>query len=229
MALPQNTPRILCADHPITTIEADIQATESAIVIRFPEKRDDFRAIVKSMGFYWDKDSWKKLITYRTGSYLDRAAEAGHKLMQAGFNVKIDDKVISILARYGQYEKEHTRWIAVRREGIYAGRFAIHWRERNSVLYDAARRLSGACWSKPDVVVPPYQYREVLGFAEIYSFRLTPEALSLCKYGKIVRYSIIKAKPIEILDLSVDEFVRMDEDSHLSLETNYEVYDEFKD
>lgn len=164
-----------------TSTVAEIRPLEGRLEINFPESRDDFRKIVKNeLKMTWNDTCWSRRILSKHGKVQDRAAEAGHKLLAAGFPIRIFNEEIRQKAITGEYEIEITNWIQVRAEGEYKDWFAISW-DREDDYYKVARQIPGSRWSKPSVVVPPIKYEEVLDFAKMYNFKLSEKAQELAE------------------------------------------------
>jgi len=171
----------------------EILATETKISVKF-EKNDDFRTIVKELGYKWD-GIWERNINETTGSYIDRAAELGNKLLNAGFTVSIKDEDIKIKAINGNYIQECTRWIYKR---LDADCFAINWGKYDNVLYNASRKLPGAHWEGGSMLVKVAHYKEVEDFARIMGFAFTKLALQL-KQNYIDKIKTIeKVNPVNV-------------------------------
>lgn len=146
-------------------------------------REDEFRMLVKGLGYEWRNNAWRKDITATSGSAADRAAELGSRLLNAGYAIHISDPAVRAAAVNGDYEPEHRRWISCRAGGTYEGWFSISW-PREDDLYKAAKALPGARYDKPQVVVPAKSYESVLDFAETYDFRLTTGAQELVDAGR---------------------------------------------
>jgi hypothetical protein len=170
LLIPESTSR--------TATVAVVANTDHFVTIRFPEKRDDFREIVKTRLFRWYGDRWQRAIhPIMNGSARDRAIEIACRLLAARFRVEVsDDLHPAILA--GAYDPEQTRWITAYSGDHYHSWFTVSWR-RPDDLYRAAMRISGARYAAGGVAVPPDQFEEVLDFAERYDFRLTSAAEAL--------------------------------------------------
>lgn len=115
-------------ENPVTETVAEIHVLENAIEIHFPEKLENFRKMMRNeLGMEWTGSSWKRKLTPINGTPADRGAEAGHRLLAAGFPIRIFDEGIRNKAISGNYEPECTRWILKRITGEYSGWFAISW------------------------------------------------------------------------------------------------------
>lgn len=155
-------------------ITAEIIIKPNEVSVKFI-KDEEFRKIVKYLGYKWD-GIWCKKITELTGSAEDRAAELGNKLLNAGFPICIMDETIRNNAVNGIYEEECNRWIMTRVSGKYKGRFVIKWQGQDDDLYRVSRRLPGSAWDIGTIVRMEY-HKEVEEFAELYGFKFTKGTL----------------------------------------------------
>lgn len=182
-------------EKPITETVAEIRIQGSVVEISFPERRDDFREIVKgklNMEWMRGSQSWQRTISLTDGTPIDRAAEAGHRLLAAGFCIRIYDPELRQKAVDGNYEPESTRWIFRRTGGDYDNWFSLSW-NRGEDYYEVARRLPGSRWDKPNVVVPSEQFEEVLDFADMYGFSLSPGAEELVAQARQIKEKALVA------------------------------------
>ncbi len=173
-------------EKPVTETVAEIRVGENSVEIVFPEKLDDFREIVKKQLHMKWEGKWERKLISRNGTQEDRAAEAGYRLLAAGFPIRIFDAEIREKAIHASYEPECTRWILARSGKEYDGWLAIVW-DREDDFYKAARRLPGSRYSSPSVVVRPEHYEEVLDFAGRYGFKVSANAQSLINAAKEIR------------------------------------------
>lgn len=180
-------------ESPVTETVAEIRPLESSVEVNFPEKHEDFRGIMKSLGFKWE-DGWKRNIGVTTGAVKDRAAEAGNKLLLAGFIIRIYDAEIRQAAISGAFESECSRWITRRKDGDkFAGWFSIRWYEDNQKLYNASRKLPRSKWYEKSVVVPPEFFAEVLDFASMYGFKLSEKAQEVAESARAAKDATLTA------------------------------------
>lgn len=214
-------------ENPVTETVAEIRVLEDAIEVEFPERRDDFWEIVKKrLQMEWAGKFWRRNLTFKAGSPADRAAEAGHRLLAAGFSVRIFDEDIRSRAIAGSYEPEQTRWIQRRAQGEHEGWFAINWQYPDD-FYGAAKAIRGSRYSKPSVVVPPEQYEAVLDFANLYGFRLTEKAQEIAGAAMRAKENSLIAK---VGPLPEREFVvATGRPPVLEVPTEVAVADEFRD
>jgi hypothetical protein len=142
----------------------------------FPEKREDFNQIVKCHNLRWQSPYFVREITDDTDR-LNWTAELIHALLAGGFCVKADESLVHTAVNQS-YTKEPRRTVsAVRTDhSQYGGWFRIWW-HRDEDCYQVAKRLPGARYAKPVVVVPPDSFAEVLDFAERHEFLVRPSAL----------------------------------------------------
>ncbi|MEI8244619.1 MAG: hypothetical protein WCI51_02245 [Lentisphaerota bacterium] len=184
-----------------TETVAVISVCEDAIEINFPEKRDDFREIVKKHGCRWC-GVWRRKVTKLDGRVIDIAAEITNKLLVSGFVVRAQDIIINN-AVAGKFEPENKRVISKIISGQYAGYFAIQW-PYGEDFYNRAKRLTGSRYIRGNgIVVPSEHYAEVDDFAQMHGFRLSDGAKELIAAAAqaklnavVVIPAIVKAKDI---------------------------------
>lgn len=214
-------------EKPITETIAEISVKGDTIEIVFPEKREDFRQIVRfNLGFTWVENRWQRTLKPTNGAPEDRVAEAGNKLLAAGFSIRIFDENLRVRAVYGHYEPESKRWVMARTINQFAGWFAILW-PKGEDFYQAAKRLHGARYDKPSIVVPPEQFAEVLDFAEMYGFSISPGANKIIETAKEIRDKALTAKTQTKPDSRLPE--PGGKPTLLDVPKNVDIDDEFKE
>lgn len=160
---------------PITRTIARIGLNADRVMVLFPEKREDFRELVKfSLGYEWDGRQWVRQVS-GWAKAANVAAELGHRLLAAGFWVSPPTPGVRDMIVKESFEPEHKRKVMARLSGQYEGWLVLWW-ARSEDCYDAARRITASHYDKPVVVVPPECYDEVEDFAGQYGFYISPAA-----------------------------------------------------
>ncbi|MCX2780435.1 hypothetical protein [Microbulbifer thermotolerans] len=163
-----------------SSLVAEIRLLSGELRVSLAEKNDKFRQVVKSIGFRWDWDHscWYRPLGFQAGNPVDRAAETAHRLLEAGFIVRLYDEEARAKAISGEFEPEQRRWVVKSVGGKYDGWFRISW-PREDDLYNAAQALPGSKYYSGDVYVPADAALEVADFAERYDFALSEGAKGL--------------------------------------------------
>lgn len=162
---------------PLTKTSAVIEVASNLVRVRFPEKLDRFNDLVKALGYRWEWPFWQRMLSVRSGTPQDRAAELAARLLEAGYCVEagaeIEQKAVA-----GDYALEHRRWVLRKIAGQYVGHFVLEW-ERDADLYHRALRLTGAKYRDGSLIVPGVSYEEVQDFAEMHGFKFSQAARDL--------------------------------------------------
>lgn len=163
-------------NEPKTETVAEITFDGNMISVRFPEMNEDFRKTARyELNMKWNGSAWEREILERHGSVIDRAAEIGYTLLASGFVVRIENPEIREKVISGDFEEEHTRWILTIVEGDHEGWLVVSWKQPDD-FYKAAKRIRGSRYSRPNVIIPPENFDEVLDFAEQYGFKISERA-----------------------------------------------------
>ena len=223
-----NLPHVVVVrpESPKTNTIAWLYLQGETVSINFPEKRDDFREVVKSLGCTWDRPYWQRKINKLAGKPADRAAELGHYLLASGFCVVFPSADIRDMAIAGLYEPEQKRWVLVRTAGDYKHWFALKWRYSED-CYAEAMKLSGARYSNPCAIVPPENYEEVEDFAQIHGFKFSDAALEILGQVKKWRESAMVVSLDEIKAGDKPQFERPDLEMPEGVEIDDELADDF--
>lgn len=166
-------------------VEISISIREQAVEACFPDRQEKFRELIKSMGYTWDQAAsrWFRAITAFSGPVDERAVELGHRLLQAGFKVCLQDGVLRERVVSAGYQPERKRWVMKRSGGKYDGWFAIHWTAGD--YYEQARKLPGSRWEKPFVCVPAQAFEAVQDFAQLYGFSISDGAKGVIEAASV--------------------------------------------
>lgn len=191
---------ILRPEQPRSRLPASIHAQDDQVCARLAERDDAFISVCKAQGLRWNRIEWRRQIIPRNGSVADRVVELGCQLLLAGFVVNIPDELAE-RAVSGDYEAEHTRWVVRMVSGLYADWFAISWR-RDEDFYRAAKRLRGARYHPPRVVVPSQHYEEVLDFVAAHDFRMSEGAQQLATEARATWECAVLVQPSPLRKLS---------------------------
>lgn len=209
---------------PLTETVARIQLVGDTIKIGFPEKRDDFREVVKAFGCIWQRPNWERQIGQRAGDPTERLIEVGNKLLSAGFNVAVESEQIQDAIVAGNFTAEITKWVLVVRSGDHVNWFALQWGKRDD-LYNEATKLTGARYSPPYVVVPPEHYDQVLDFADVHKMTVSEAARTLvAKVQELMAIAVVFS-PADYADSPTDGTIDLDE--YVSTELDDELADDF--
>lgn len=154
---------------------AEISHVGEYLRVIFQERIEAFRLLMRAAGFEWANGRWERKLTWMQGDPIDRMAELAHRLLAAGFLVRIHDVDARARAVSGNFTPEQRRWISVPTEGKFAGWLMIRW-PREDDLYGPAKRLLGARYQNGAVYVPPGSVEEAADFAAAYGFSLSPAA-----------------------------------------------------
>ncbi|MFE7151643.1 hypothetical protein, partial [Heyndrickxia sporothermodurans] len=206
-------------ENKITNAVAEITIKDDLVSVFF-EKNEDFRKIIKGLGYVWSGSSWGKKIEETTGAAKERAAELGNALLNAGFPIMILEEKILRNAIEGNFEPECTNWIYRR---IGKDLLAINWKGYNDKLYQKARSLPGAKWDSPSVVVNVAHYNEVEEFADLYNFKFTEDAKKLINEYKEQIQKVEVVKPAKV------EKEEQKDGLEKILESSDEILDDLKD
>lgn len=199
----------------------EISPTENEVVVKYI-KNEEFRLLVKGLGYSWNADekAWIMKCNEFTGTAKDRAAELGNELLRSGFAIRIYDDELREKAVAADYAPSSSRWIKFYVSGEYAGWLCIGWKERDQKIYDAARRIKGSRWNKPNVCVPMDCCDEVLDFADIMGFAISAKAQNEIEAYKKSR--IIVTPKVPALTSQDDKLQRI-------LESDRGIIDDLKD
>jgi len=137
-------------------------------------KNNDFRTIVKELGYTWN-GCWQRKLTEKTGSHSDRMAELGNRLLHAGFSIQIFDDETREKAISGEFKTEHKRWI----QRYSDTELGICFEYGDADVYKNAIKLAGAKYIKPLVVVDTSFVKEIDDFAQSYGFMYTEKAKNI--------------------------------------------------
>ena len=187
---------------PLSNTVATVSIQAQQILIEFAEKRDDFRQLVKfTLGYRWNGNAWALIVGPTHGAPEDRAAEAIHAMLNAGFIVCCLDTTVRSRALDASFEPRYPRWISYCTSGKWAGYLCVGWFDENNDdgLHGDLGTIAGAqksyyqarCW-----FVRPEEYAALRDFAERHQFRLTPDAERQLAYTETQEHARLLAKDL---------------------------------
>ena len=177
-----------------TPIPVELRIIGDRLEARLPEKRDDFRDLVKGLRLTWSGEAWARTVTASSGPIEDRLVELGHRLLSARLIVRVHDAELRRRILAAEFAPERTRWITLWTSGAHAGKLAIQW-AREDDLYSAASALPGARYTKPCVTVPVGAYDAVEDFAESHGFALSDKAREALAAARAAHDAAVMAVP----------------------------------
>jgi hypothetical protein len=170
-----------------TQLTAIIAREGGEVCIRYPDRCDTFKDIVKTAGLRWraapDEWSssatkcWRRPVSLTMGNPADFMADVTHRLLASGYAVEMKDLKAHNKAVSGEFEPEQTSWVqkCIAR-GSHDGWFKLTWAYGDD-LYRKVRSLPGSCYVGDGAVyVPPGSADAVVDFAAEHGFRLSPGA-----------------------------------------------------
>jgi hypothetical protein len=214
-AQPKNDPVImgtveleatLRPETPVTeTIATLRKVTDTLVIVRFDEKREDFREAIKAFGFKWNdvQKKWDLMCNPDQSSAI--TIEVGAHLLGCGFPVRILDTEIREAIRAGDVAKSDGRQID------YAGKdhFRVDWRRIDGDYYDEVRKIPLSKWDKENqtVLVPIGAADDLRDFASRFGFPMTERATAAAaafdeyrRAGMVDGKKRKKGEVVEVLD-----------------------------
>lgn len=212
------------AGEPASQHIAEISLVGDELRVAFPEKREDFRLLMRGIGFHWAERHWARRIGFMQGNPIDRMAETAHRILALGIMVRLHDDEARNKALSGEFEPEQTRWVVMTTGGAYDGWLKIVW-PKSDDLYTPAKALLGARYKDGAIYVPPGSIVEVADFANKYGF-----AMSQTPTRMLAEHKTALASGAVVADLKTAPAPVIDTGSHAKLVADETVIaDELKD
>ena len=192
---------------PKSDVIAEVAYVGKELRVRFAEMNENFRLLMRAIGFTWQKPGgyWGRTLDFRSGDPSDRVAEVAHRVIDAGFMIRVHDDTARAKAISGDFAPEQTRWVSISRGGKYDGWLRITW-SREDDCYAAAKRINGACYGSGGVYCPPESIEEVMDFADRHGFSVSesPRKILAQRRAELAQGVVIatpkKPKPLKIKD-----------------------------
>ncbi|MFQ3615858.1 MAG: hypothetical protein SNJ57_09250 [Cyanobacteriota bacterium] len=191
--LGMSIPTLVRPAAPLTHTIVRLQLWERLIRLLFPEKREEFRSVVRKLEYEWTGWCWQKAVPIDV-DLVDRAAEVVNLLLLEGFCVQVQHTEIRDRAIAAQYNPESFRVVDVSRNQPYDCWFTFRY-PRTDDLYDKLMRLTAAKYADGKVRVPPEHFAEVEDFAEQHDFTFTPAAQEVLEQYRALWEAAIIVQP----------------------------------
>jgi len=162
------------------------------VELNFPEKRDDFRELVKRFLYAW-KGSWDREFGADV-DIVDRAAEIGNELLCEGFCIQVAHVQVQSRILAQSFVAEPFKRILCSGSQHYKEWFVFDY-PKGEDWYDEIMKLTAARYSNGSIYVPPEQFEEVEDFAEMHGFELSDRAKESVKQARQMRDSAIIIQP----------------------------------
>lgn len=177
----------------IVTEPATISVSGQKVLASYPVRHEIFVSIAKACGMEWDKSCWELICNARTGAASHRAAELAHRLLAAGFLVRIDDDEARAMTLAGDYEPRHWRWVCKHNK---TGKLLFEGGPGDD--FAAVHSLPGARWDRDYRcrLVPPSSFDAVDDFAERYGFKVSEGAAEAMAAARAERAAAIGVTPV---------------------------------
>lgn len=170
---------LLCPENPLhlgaveLVMEADADFPEHGVCLLRYERNASLSLLARQMDMVWrpEKNAYCRRIEGVSAPLLDRCAEIGSRLLQAGFCVlPLDARVHSAICS-GKFSWEYRRWILPGSEPTRLRLVFPHDKE----LYRRVCSL-GAFWNGRQIEVGIWHTDALYDLARLYGFQISPEA-----------------------------------------------------
>ena len=204
---------------------ATISVDGDVLRIKFPEKNEDFRILVKKkLHTTWVKDHWSRILTWKQGDPADRMAEAGNLLLANGFGVCIRDEKVLQNAIEGHFEFEKTRWIFKTTTHRFVG---ITWDRNKEDFYYEAKKLPTALKQNHAILVDAVYMDDIIDFAKRWDFSIRPQAMKMMEEAKKEHEETLRVR-VEVAE-SVEAWRKENPRFPTLLAEEVEIDEEFRD
>lgn len=164
---------------PVTVEVVEVAVNRRRIAAKLSFKRDDFRAVVKGLGYRWDPEGrvWTLPLGPCLGVPEDRGAELMHRLLDAGFIVSCQRAEVREKALSASYEPIYPRWISRVSRGHFKGWCQVILRDGLDLADDLERLGARVDFYQEGVwYVRPGHYAALRDLSEVHGLRVTPAA-----------------------------------------------------
>jgi hypothetical protein len=169
-----------------------IAIASNSVHLIFPEKRDDFKGIVKRFLYAWD-GIWTRSFP-QSVDLIDRAAEIGNELLINKFCIQVDNDLLKSRIVGQTFVPEAFKLVQRATAGIYKDWFVFRY-PKSEDWYAEIMRITAARYADGSIYVPSEHFLEIEDFAEINGFVLSDAALDLAASAKLLKESALIISP----------------------------------
>lgn len=166
-----------------TATEVELLAEVNKIVAKF-DKNKYIRDILKAYGYRWSE---KNMIWYLRPYHdiKDHIAEIGNILLNKGIPIIIHDKEIANMAKKSIFKPSSSSVIYY--DKLENDEYiSIRWKKGGLDYFSVLKKIPSSTWNNNRIKIKAKYYKEIMDFADFYSFEITDEAkLLMLKYKKI--------------------------------------------
>lgn len=173
---------------PKTKTVAMLSIAEETVFVRFPEYRDDFRTLIKGLGFYWSHSNkrWQRKIGKLAGDPAHRCAETGHTLIEGGYcvefaNPDIENMMNLKTSLYDFQQRAVDKLLGLRVCGLFMEMGTGKTRVAIELAHLRRGRISNVVWFCPVSLKETIRY-------EIQKHTDTPDSAIAILDGKMPLY-----------------------------------------
>lgn len=184
---------------PISPVPVEVAIGKEMVFIAHPEKSAPLLDVIKPMGYWfdWEKRAHRLRVSVTTGSVEDRAAEAMHKLLAAGFIVVCQRQSVREKALSGSYDPVYPRWISFRAGGSMDGWLQVFCRDGLSLSADLTPLKPRKDYYRDHSwFVRPEHYAVLLDMAEVHGIRITDGAWRALKKAQAADEAALLAQTL---------------------------------
>ncbi|WP_290455283.1 hypothetical protein [Faecalibaculum rodentium] len=184
---------------------ADVTVTPTHVETIF-DINEDFRKVVKSMGYTWSGVAWIHGKTIGVHSLDDLAADTVNQLVKAGFRVKVSPEVADMV-KTGHFTASNQRRVYLKDR-----RFEFCFEQDEALLKVAKSLPRSNDWEKEGfywVTTPVWYAEAAYDFADTYGFSIGPKAAA--KMEEVIQAHKEKIKPKEADVIPADAIYHHDE------------------
>lgn len=187
-------------DRTVSPVPVEVTVVSREMVsIAHPEKNNTLLNVIKPLGyrFDWSSRSHRLRVSVTMGSVEDRAAEAMHKLLEAGFIVVCQRQAVREKALSGHYEPVYPRWMNIRTRGRMEGWLQVFCRDGLSLSADLAPlKPRKDYYLDHGWFVRPEHYAILLDMAEVHGIRITDGASRALKKAQAADEAALLAQTL---------------------------------